>query len=130
LLEHFKQTLSAQVSEVRASKRLADSPACLVTPEGGFAPHIERMLRARNEGLPSMKRILELNLDHPLIQKIGVLSAGGSQSRDWIELVYDQALLAEGSPIDDPGGFAKRMTRLMTLAAEAELAQEPAPPAT
>lgn len=125
LLEHFKKALDAQVGEVRASKRLADSPACLVVPEGGLAPHIERMLRARNESLPVTKRILEVNLEHPLIQKIGSLCAsegGATAATDWMQLVYDQALLAEGSPIEDPGNFAKRMTKLMTLAAEAELA--------
>src|SRR5690606_11396140 len=117
LLEHFKKALDAQVGEVRASKRLADSPACLVVPEGGLAPHIERMLRARNESLPVTKRILEVNLEHPLIQKIGSLCAsegGATAATDWMQLVYDQALLAEGSPIEDPGNFAKRMTKLMT----------------
>jgi molecular chaperone HtpG len=125
LLEHFKQALSDQVGEVRPSKRLADSPACLVVPDGGLAPHIERMLRARNETLPVTKRILEVNLEHPLIQKIGSLcatEAGANAASDWMKLVYDQALLAEGSPIDDPGSFAKRMTKLMTIAAESELA--------
>lgn len=125
LLEHFRQALSDQVGEVRPSKRLADSPACLVVPDGGMAPHIERMLRARGEGMPLSKRILELNLEHPLIQKIGSLcaaEAGATAAGDWIKLVYDQALLAEGSPIDDPGSFTKRMTKLMTIAAESELA--------
>ena len=125
LLEHFRQALSDQVGEVRPSKRLADSPACLVVPDGGMAPHIERMLRARGEGMPLTKRILEVNLEHPLIQKIGSLcaaEAGATGAADWIKLVYDQALLAEGSPIDDPGSFTKRMTKLMTIAAESELA--------
>ncbi len=123
LVEHFKAVLEEQVSEVRPSKRLADSPACLVVPEGGLAPHIERMLRARNENLPFAKRILEVNVQHPLIRKIGNLytqSDHKQMAEDWIHLVYDQALLAEGSPIDDPGSFARRMTKLMTRAAEAE----------
>lgn len=124
VVEHFKAELSDEISDVRPSKRLADSPACLVVPEGGLAPHIERMLRARNEGMPPSKRILEINLGHPLIRKIGSLcqaEAGKAAASDWIHLVYEQALLAEGSPIDDPGNFAKRMTRLMTLAAETQL---------
>ena len=127
VVDHFKAELSAEISEVRPSKRLADSPACLVVPEGGLAPHVERMLRARNEGLPPTKRILELNLAHPLIQKIGSLckaESGNAAASDWIHLVYDQALLAEGSPIDDPGNFAKRMTRVMTLAAETRLGDD------
>ncbi len=124
LLSAFKTALDQHVSEVRPSSRLASSPACLVTPEGGLAPHIERMLRLRNEGLPPTKRILELNVEHPLIQKIGGLCARNESKQtaeDWMKLVYEQALLAEGSPLDDPGSFAQRMTRLMTLAAEAEL---------
>jgi molecular chaperone HtpG len=126
LIGHFKGVLDEQVSEVRESKRLADSPACLVIPEGGLAPHIERMLRARNESIPAAKRILELNVSHPLIQIIGALCDKGDETEasDWIRLIYDQALLAEGSPIEDPGGFSKRMTKLLTRAAEASLPQQ------
>jgi molecular chaperone HtpG len=123
LIDKFKSVLAEQVGEVKTSTRLEDSPACLVTPEGGLAPHIERMLRARNQGLPGSKRILEVNAKHPLIQKLESLCEADDPNdavSDWVRLVHDQALLAEGSPIEDPAQFAKRLTTLMTRAAAAE----------
>lgn len=123
LIERFKSVLSEQVSEVKTSTRLEGSPACLVIPEGGLAPHIERMLRARNQGLPGSKRILELNANHPLIQKLETLCEKDESPElvsDWIRLIHDQALLAEGSPIEDPAKFAKRLTALMTHAAASQ----------
>jgi len=125
LLDRMKRFLTDKVSEVRASSRLTDSPACLVTPEGGLAPHIERLLRAQKRDLPPTRRILELNLSHPLVKSIASLEErepGSERVREWTEMLYDQALLAEGSPIDDPAAFAKRLTSLMTVAAEHEIA--------
>jgi molecular chaperone HtpG len=120
LTEQFEEILSEDVSEVRLSRRLADSPACLVVPEGGVASHIERLLRAQNQDMPQQKRILELNPTHPLIESIRRIHESGESERvrEWVELVYDQALLAEGSPIKEPGTFARRLTALMAQVAE------------
>jgi len=121
LFEHFREALQDKVVEVRASTRLTDSPACLVQPEGALPPHIERLLRAQKKDVPTAPRILELNLEHPLIRsvrRIDERDPGSAAAREWFELLYDQALLAEGSPIEDPAGFAKRLTRLLTSAAE------------
>jgi molecular chaperone HtpG len=107
--------LSEQVSDVRVSERLTDSPACLVTPRGGLPAHIERLLRAHQHDLPEQKRILELNPSHALIQRMnGELSS--SKLNDWIELLYDQALLVEGSPLPDPSRFSRRLVALMQSA--------------
>lgn len=115
LTDRFKEVLAEEVSEVRISKRLADSPACLVVPEGGVASHIERMLRAQNRDMPAQKRILEINPDHELIKAVGRLNdTQDDKVGEWVELIYDQALLAEGSPIKDPGVFARRLTDLMS----------------
>ena len=120
LVERFKSVLASKVGEVRLSTRLTDSPVCLVIPEGGMAPHIERLMMARQMGIPAQKRILELNPGHPLIQNL--------ERRDreepgnvaaWIELLYDQALIAEGSPLDNPAAFAQRLTTLLTSASTA-----------
>jgi molecular chaperone HtpG len=130
LFARFREVLKEKVTEVRASKRLTDSPACLVQAEGALPPHIERLLRAQKREMPSQRRILELNLSHPLVKNVSALDErepGSERVRDWLELLYDQALLAEGSPIEDPAGFAKKLTRLLTTAAEHELS--PAPPA-
>jgi molecular chaperone HtpG len=124
LLQRFKEVLQGNVTEVRASTRLTDSPACLVTPEGGLPPHVERMLRAQKRDIPPTRRILELNLEHPLvksIERLELVDPGSERARGWMELIHEQALLAEGSPIEDPAQFAKKLTRLMTAAAEHEL---------
>lgn len=115
LMERFKQVLSNKVSDVRASSRLLDSPVCLVVAEGGVAPHIEQMLRAQNPDMPLNKRILEINPTHPVIERLGkgIDSAGADWVEDWMALLYDQALIAEGSPIDDPAAFSRRLSAVM-----------------
>jgi molecular chaperone HtpG len=126
VLERFKSVLGERVSEVRASERLTESPACLVTAQGDLPPHLERILRARSMDVPSTRRILEVNLGHPLLRSLNELSEKHPDSPhvgEWIELVYDQALLAEGSPIDDPVRFARRIAELVTHAAESEAAK-------
>lgn len=126
LLERAKTVLAEQVSDVRVSTRLTDSPACLVVPEGGLAPHIERLLRARQGDLPMRKRILEVNVEHPVVQSLRALHAQDASSprvAEFLEVLYDQALLAEGSPIPDAARFAKRIAELLTLAAAGEAGQ-------
>jgi molecular chaperone HtpG len=114
LMDRFKQVLSEKVSEVRASERLHDSPVCLVVAEGGVAPHIEQMLRAQNPDMPIAKRILEVNPTHPVIERLNDgLSGDNAWVEDWMALLYDQALIAEGSPIDDPAAFSKRLSAVM-----------------
>ncbi|MAG57632.1 MAG: molecular chaperone HtpG [Planctomycetes bacterium] len=123
LSERAQKVLEDRVSEVRVSRRLDESPCCLVVPDGGVHAHIERMLRAQGQDLPAQKRILELNPTHPVIERLHLLNANPSESdkvENWFELLYDQALLAEGSPIADPPRFAKRMSDLMTQALESE----------
>ena len=111
LLEAIKKQLEADVSEVRLSTRLADSPACLVATQYGLSPAMERMMRAMNKDAPKEKRILELNGSHPLVAKMKGLE--GDALKDAVELLYDQALIAEGSPVADPARFGKLLTALM-----------------
>jgi len=122
LIERFKRVLSDAVGEVRVSDRLTDSAVCLVTPKGGLPAHIERLLRATqgDMGMPEQKRILELNPDHALIKRLAEVdkTAGHDEKLDaWIALLFDQALLTEGSPVNDPAKFASRMTELLVDAA-------------
>jgi molecular chaperone HtpG len=77
---------------------------------------MERLLRAHDREVPATKRILEVNPGHPLVASLEALHAKEPQSAEvteWIEVLYDQALLAEGSPVDDPGRFARRVTALL-----------------
>lgn len=131
LLTHFREVLKDQVSEVHTSDRLTDSPSCLVIPDGGLTPYIERLLRMQQGGgdIPTTKRILEVNTKHPLIQTLAQLherDASSDEVREAIELVYDQALLSEGSPIEDPARVAKRLIRLLQVNAQARLQETPA----
>ncbi|HVY31287.1 MAG TPA: molecular chaperone HtpG [Polyangiaceae bacterium] len=124
LLERFSSVLKDQVTRVKASTRLLDSPACLVVAEGGLPPQIERLLRAQGREVPKTPRILELNLEHPLLknlQRLEEASPGSEKVQEWMHLIHDQAILAEGSPLEDPTAFAKRLTKLFTAASEKDL---------
>ncbi|MEM9491251.1 MAG: molecular chaperone HtpG, partial [Myxococcota bacterium] len=97
-----------------------DSPVCLVVPEGGMQPHIERMLRAQNGDMPRTKRIMEVNPGHALIRDLRAVLERDKDSgdlREWLEMLYEQALLAEGSPVDNPVQTALRLSRLLQTAA-------------
>jgi len=118
-IERCKEVLDAHVGEVKVSQRLTDSPVCLVMPKGGMPAHLERLLRAHQNDLPSQKRILEINPQHPLLQRLREKLEAEPQSeqvKEWIELLFDQALVSEGSPLPDPARFAQRMTTLMQSA--------------
>ncbi len=109
--EDVKKQFEDSLSDVKVSTRLTDSPCCLVADENSVSPAIERMMRAMNQEVPKSKRILEVNASHPLVKKVAALE--GDERRDAIELLYDQALVAEGSPVPDPARFAKLLTTLM-----------------
>jgi molecular chaperone HtpG len=110
-LDAVKEQLKDEVADVRLSTRLADSPCCLVAAENALSPAMERMFRAMNKDVPHEKRTLEVNASHPLVAKMKGLS--GDALKDAVELLYGQALVAEGSPVPDPGRFAKLLTALM-----------------
>ncbi|OBF89115.1 molecular chaperone HtpG [Mycobacterium sp. 852002-51152_SCH6134967] len=109
LLAWLKEVLSDHVAEVRLSKRLTESPACLITPTFGITPALARMYRASGQTMPVTKRILELNPRHPLVnglQQAQKNSADESALAETAELLYGTALLAEGDIPDDPAKFA------------------------
>jgi molecular chaperone HtpG len=122
LSEHIRRKLQDHVSEVRISRRLTDSPVCLVVPEGGLQPYIERIMRATRKDAPRSKRILEVNPEHPLVKNLERMHERDPESAklgEWIELLFEQALLAEGSPVEDPTRFATRLTTLLQEASSA-----------
>ena len=110
-LDAVKKALEAQVSDVRVSTRLTDSPCCLVAQEHAMPPSMVRMMRAMKNDVPDEKRILEVNPNHPLIAKVKDLE--GDALKDAVTLLYDSALIAEGSPVADGATFAKLLTSLM-----------------
>ena len=116
LRDAMRARLAEHVSEVRVSTRLSDSPACLVSPAGGLPPHLERLLRASQPDAPKPKRVLELNAEHPLVT--GLVALAGKSADEpalhrFIDLVYAQALLAEGSPPENPAELARAMGELL-----------------
>jgi molecular chaperone HtpG len=129
LLKRMRRVLQDHVAEVRLSTRLADSPACLVIPDGGLPPYLERLVRLRDDDLPKQKRVLEVNGGHALVAALRALHDRSSErdAKDidgFIETLYDQALLAEGSPIEDPARFVRRLTELLGEAAASRVASE------
>ena len=86
---------------------------------GGMAPHIEQLLRARKMDVPVSKRILELNTGHPVVanlERAYEVTPDSDDVRSWIRTLYDQSLIAEGSPLEDPADFARRLTALVEKA--------------
>jgi molecular chaperone HtpG len=119
LLDRIRGVLKDRASDVRVTHRLTDSPACLVSDEHGISTNLERMLKAAGQNVPSSKPVLEINLRHPLVQRLKDES-DENRFTDWSHILFDQATLAEGGQLDDPAGFVKRLNELMlTLAGRA-----------
>ena len=117
LLNLGKVVLGDRVRDVRASKRLTESPSCLVDAAGGLSRNMERILRMAQPGtkLGASPRILELNPDHPFVKAASKLSETNKDDprlRDWVEILHDLAALAEGT-VPDPAGAAKRFVKVL-----------------
>ena len=113
----FKLTLKDAVKDVRASRRLTDSPVCLVADEGDVDMHLERMLRQHKQIDDASKRILELNPGHPLIKHLAAeVSAKGDgvDMADVAHLLLDQARIAEGEVVPDAAAFSRRLSAVLT----------------
>lgn len=119
VLEVIQKELDANIKEVRFTNRLTDSACCLVGDENAMSAHMERMFKAMNQEVPVSKRILELNPKHALVssmQKLFEADKANPELQKYAHLLYDQALLTEGSPIPDPLSFAKNIADLMVKA--------------
>lgn len=112
LLSRAKEVLGEQVKEVRISTRLTDSPACVVVDDYALSPHLERLLRDAGQNVPLSKPYLELNPTHPLITRLQSES-DATRFGDWTNLLFEQAVLAEGGQLEDPAQFVKRMNTLL-----------------
>jgi molecular chaperone HtpG len=131
LFDKMKSVLGDAVVDVRVSERLTESPCCLVLASAGPHPYVDRLLRERGKELPKAKRVLEVNAQHPVILALRALAeqdANAERVKEWIEVLYDQALLTEGSAISDPGRFARRVTALMVDVASSSAYAAPVRP--
>jgi molecular chaperone HtpG len=120
VLDFIKENLKDKVKEVRLSSRLTDSACCLVADEYGLNANMEKILKAMNQEVPESKRVLELNPDHPVMQVLTDIYEKDRENPrlvDYCGLLYDQALLTEGSPIPDPLRFTRLVAELMVKAA-------------
>ena len=90
--------------------RLTDSTSCLVADEHDPSGNLARLLKAAGQKAPNAQPILEINPNHPAVQR---LKYEESRFDDWAALLFEQAMLAEGGQLDDPAGFVKRINDLM-----------------
>ncbi|MEK9775110.1 MAG: molecular chaperone HtpG, partial [Quisquiliibacterium sp.] len=102
--------LAERVKDVRITSRLTDSPTCLVSDEGEISGHLERLLRQAGQSAPERRPILEVNPSHPLVQR---LNSEQERFDDWAQLLFDQALLAEGGQLQDAPGFVRRINEML-----------------
>jgi len=110
LVEKMKTSLGDKAKDVRVTFRLTDSPACLVADENELSGNLLRMLKAAGQDAPEAKPILEINPEHPLVQRLKYEDA---KFDDWSHILFDQALLAEGGALTDPSGFVKRLNDML-----------------
>ena len=112
LTQRVKQALDERVKEVRVTRRLTDSPACLVADSHELGRHLEQILQATGQQVERAKPVLEINPRHPLVEKLKS-EQNDERFSDWAGLIFDQALLSEGGQPEDPAGFVRRLNKLL-----------------
>ena len=112
LITKIKEVLGNKVEDVKISGRLADSPACVVSSQGGMSLQMARMMKAAGQSAPEMKPIFEINAEHKLVTQLSEDSIG-EDFNDWVELLFDQAVLSDSGQLEDPSAFTQRMNRLL-----------------
>jgi molecular chaperone HtpG len=115
LLDKLKAALPDKVQDVRFSARLTDSPCCLAAGADALSPQMLKMFKSMGQEVPEQKKILELNPEHPLIQKLQ--NAAPEKLGGLAKLLYGQAVIADGGKLDDPLDFAQQLNELLLQAA-------------
>ena len=112
VLDRLKEALKDKASDVRATTRLVDSPACLVVQDGDMSTQLARMLKQAGQAVPEVKPILEVNAQHPLVKKL----EASEHFDDLANILFDQALLAEGGLPEDPAAYVRRVNQMLEKA--------------
>lgn len=112
VVERLQKVLGERVKSVRATSRLTDSPACIVTDEHDPSSQMVKLMKAVGQKAPDVKYILEVNASHPLVTRLEQIS-DDEQLQAWAELLLDQAYLAEQGGLDDPSAFVRRVNQLL-----------------
>jgi molecular chaperone HtpG len=109
LLDRLKEALKDRAKDVRVTTRLVDSPACLVVDEGDMSGHLARLLKQAGQDAPAGKPILEVNAEHALVKQL----EGNERFDDLAQILFDQAVLAEGGQLEDPAAYVRRVNALL-----------------
>lgn len=117
LIKRMKDVLGEKVEDVRISNRLTSSPACIVLNEQDMAMHMQRLMKEAGHAMPGSKPILEINTDHPIVKRLDV-EKSDDKFNDWSEILFDQAILAEGGQLDDPASFVHKLNEMLVTIAE------------
>ncbi len=113
VVDKLKAALGERAKDVKVSTRLVDSPACLVVGEGELSPQMIQMLKQMGQEVPESKPTLEVNPDHPLIKKLESSEHLDGDFDKLAQVIFDQALLADGGQLDDPAAYLKRVNELL-----------------
>ncbi|AOE50029.1 molecular chaperone HtpG [Kangiella sediminilitoris] len=111
-IERVKLALGEKVADVRVTMRLTDTPACIVAGEGDMPLQMVKMLQAAGQEVPDIKPVFEINPDHALISLVET-EKNDEQFNQWVDVLFDQALLAEQGQLDDPASFASKLNKLL-----------------
>ncbi|MCZ8074376.1 MAG: molecular chaperone HtpG, partial [Paucibacter sp.] len=109
LLDRLKEALKARAKDVRVSTRLVESPACNVVEEGDKIGHLALLLKQAGQAAPTSLPTLEINAEHALIKKLD----GAAQFDDLAQVIFDQAVLAEGGHLEDPAAYVRRVNAML-----------------
>ena len=112
VIEHASKVLEGKVKEIRLSQRLTDSPSCLVLEEGEMSAQMQQIMEAAGQYAPKTEPVLELNPEHDLVKKLNDIT-DDVLFEDYANLLFEQAQLAAGTPLEDAAGFVKRMNKLL-----------------
>ncbi len=112
ILAKVKEILKDKIKEVRLSRRLTDSPACIVADEQDLSTQMEKIMRAAGQVVPVHKPILELNANHLMIKQLK-REENQTKFEDLAHVLLDQAILAEGGQLEDPMSFVQRFNKLL-----------------
>ncbi len=111
MLDRLKGALKDRAKDVRVTTRLVDSPACLVVEEGDMSGHLARLLKQAGQTAPKSLPTLEINTEHALVKRL----EGSAHFDDLANILFDQALLAEGGQLEDPAAYVRRVNTLLTV---------------
>ena len=118
LIERMQEVLKDRVAAVRPTVRLTASPACLTVAEHEMGAQMRRMMEAAGQALPESKPTMEINIEHPLLQRLDQ-EADEDRFADLSQILLDQAFLAEGSALEDPASYVARLNKLLVEMSDA-----------